>query len=112
MSNNQNNPETIPYQTFLKRLVIILTAVMITGFLSLIIFIGYTAVNLKTFKEPAKRLSKYQISIPIEGEIKSISLNGDNLLVFLQTKKNISKVFQISLETGFIEKEIDLQSQE
>ncbi len=110
MPNNQNNSEIIPYQTFLKRLVIILTTVMIAGFLSLIIFIGYTAVNLKTSKESEKKISKYKISIPIEGEIKSISLNGDYLLVLIQTKKNISKVFQISLATESIEKEIDLHS--
>ena len=112
MSNNQNNPEIIPYQTFLKRLVIILTGVMIAGFLSLIIFIGYTAVNLKTFRESDTNLSKYKILLPIEGEIKSISLDGNYRLVLLQTEKNISKVFQLSLVTGSIEKEIDLHSQE
>ena len=108
MSNNQNKSETIPYQTFLKRLVIILTSVMVTGFLILIIFIGYTAINIKQSSEPEKKLLKNKISIPLEGEIMSVSLNGNNLLVLVQTKKNLWKVLQISLATGFIEKEIDL----
>ena len=112
MSNNQNNLEIIPYQTFLKRLVIILTSIMIAGFLFLIIFIGYTAVNLKTLSEPAKKFSKHNILLPFEGEIKSISLNGDNLLILFQPKKKISKVLQISLTTGSIEKEIDLHPHE
>ena len=106
MPNNQNKSEIIPYQNFLKRLVIILTSVMVAGFLFLIIFIGYTAINLKKLSEPEKKFSKHKISIPIEGEIESVSLSGNNLLILLQTKKNISKVFLISLATGLIEKEI------
>ena len=109
MPNNQNKSEIIPYQNFLKRLVIILTTVMIVGFSFLIIFIGYTAINFKKLSEPEKKISKYKISIPIEGEIKSVSLSGNNLLILLQTKKNISKVFLISLATGLIEKEIVIE---
>ena len=108
MPNNQNKSEIIPYQTFLKRLVIILTSVMIAGFLFLIIFIGYTAINLKKFIEPEKKFSQQKISIPLEGRIKSVSLNGNNLLIFLETKDYTSKLLQISLTTGLIEKEIDL----
>ena len=111
MSNNQNKSEIIPYQTFLKRLVIILTSVMVVGFLFLIIFIGYTAINIKKLSEPEKKLSKNKISLPLEGEIRSVSLNGNKLLILIQTKKNISKVLQISLITGLIEKEIDLDLQ-
>jgi len=109
MPNNQNKSEIIPYQNFLKRLVIILTSVMVAGFLFLIIFIGYTAINLKKFSEPEKKFSKHKISIPIEGEIESVSLSGNNLLILLQTKKNISKVLLISLATGLIEKEIVIE---
>ena len=108
MSNNQNKPEIIPYQTFLKRLVIILTSVMILGFLFLIFFIGYTTVNIEKSKETPKKFSKHKISLPIEGKIKSVSLNGDNLLILVQTKENISKIFKISISTGIIEKEINL----
>ena len=108
MSNNQNKSEYIPYQTFLKRLVIILTSVMIAGFLFLIFFIGYTAINLKKINEPAKKALKHKFILPIEGEILSVSLNGNNLLILLQTKKNVSKVLQISLSTGSLEKEIEL----
>ncbi len=109
MSKNQNKSEIIPYQTFLKRLVIILTSVMVAGFLFLIIFIGYTAINIKKSSELEKKFSKNKIFIPLEGEIRSVSLNGNNLLILVQTKKNISKVLQISLATGLIEKEIDLE---
>ena len=108
MSDIENKSEIIPYQTFLKRLVIILTSVMIAGFVFLIIFIGYTAINLKKFNDPPKKLSKNKISIPFEGEIKSVSLNQDNLLILVKTKKNTFKVLQISLETGYLKKEIDL----
>ena len=109
MPNNQNKSEIIPYQNFLKRLVIILTSVMVAGFLFLIIFIGYTAINLKKLSEPEKKLSKHKISIPIEGEIDSVSLSGNNLLILLQTKKNTSKILLISLATGLIEKEIVIE---
>ena len=109
MPNNQNKSEIIPYQNFLKRLVIILTSVMVAGFLFLIIFIGYTAINLKKLSDTEKKFSKHKISIPIEGEIESVSLSGSNLLIFLQTKKNISKVVLISLATGLIEKEIVIE---
>ena len=112
MPNNQNKSEIIPYQNFLKRLVIILTSVMVVGFLFLIIFIGYTAINLKKLSEPEKKLSEHKISIPLEGEIRSVSLSGNNLLIFLQTKNNISKVLQISLATGLIEKEIEIELDE
>ncbi len=112
MPNNQNKSEIIPYQNFLKRLVIILTSVMVVGFLFLIMFIGYTAINLKKLSEPEKKFSKQKISIPLEGEIRSVSLSGNNLLIFLETKNNISKVLQISLATGFIEKEIEIELDE
>ncbi len=108
MPNNQNKLEIIPYQTFLKRLVIILTTVMIFGFLFLIIFIGYTAINFNNLNDQEKSFSKKKISIPFEGEIKSVSLDGNNLLILLKTKNSISKVLTISLVTGSLEKEIDL----
>ena len=85
---------------------------MVVGFLFLIIFIGYTAINIKKLSEPEKKLSKHKISIPLEGEIRSVSLSGNNLLIFLQTKNNISKVLQISLATGLIEKEIEIELDE
>ena len=64
---------------------------------------------MKKLSEPEKKLPKHRISIPLEGEIRSVSLNGNNLLILVQTKKNISKVLQISLATGLIEKEIDFE---
>ena len=112
MSNNQNNPETIPYQTFLKRLVILLTSVMILGFLFLISVIGYTAFNIRKGNDAKENSVKHDILLPLKGEIKSISLNGDKLLILLKTKQNISKALQISLSTGSIEKEINLYLKE
>ena len=56
-----------------------------------------------------KKFSKHKISIPIEGEIESVSLSGNNLLILLQINKNISKVLLISLATGLIEKEIVIE---
>ena len=82
---------------------------MVVGFIFLIIFIGYTAINLKKLSEPEEKLLKHNIFIPIEGEIESVSLSGNNLLILLQTKKNISKVLLISLATGLIEKEIVIE---
>ena len=82
---------------------------MVAGFLFLIIFIGYTAINLKKLSDTEKKFSKHKISIPVEGEIESVSLSGNNLLILLQTKKNISKVLLISLATGLIEKEIIIE---
>ena len=108
MLNNKNKSEIIPYQNFLKRLVVLLSSVMIAGFLFIIILIGYSVYNLKPSPKSTKNVSIPKISIPVKGKIKSIDLSDNNLTILIETEKDTLKIYQISLLTGSIEKEINL----
>ncbi len=81
---------------------------MIAGFLFIIILIGYSLYNLKQLPKSTKNISIPKISIPVQGKIKSIDLSDNNLIILIETGKDTLKIYQVSLLTGFIEKEISI----
>ena len=81
---------------------------MIAGFLFIIILIGYSVYNLKQLPKSTKNVFIPKISIPVQGKIKSIDLSNNNLIILIETEEDTLKIYQVSLLTGSIEKEINL----
>ena len=84
---------------FLKWLVIVLSVVMVLGFLFLVIILGIKIYNFNTTTQNLTEPSNRDILIP-DGKIESVDVGNDVLTIVLEVGVGQLEILVINLEDG------------
>ena len=86
---------------FLRWLVIVLSVVMILGFLFLITILGIKIVNFNKTPQPLSKSSNPDIYIN-EGKVESINIRDDLLTIVVRTIEGDLEVSIVDIENGIL----------
>ncbi len=101
MSEIKNSSKPDASLVFLKWLIIVLSIVMVSGFLFLVIILGIKISNFNTTSQNQKELSNQEILIP-DGKIESIEISNNVLIIVIKVSTGHLEIFLIDLEGGTI----------
>ena len=87
--------------SFLKWLVTVLSAVMILGFLYLIIILGLKITNFNTTKQTKDRPFNQSILIP-DGKIESIEVGNNLLIVIVKVREGHLEFSVVDKKAGIL----------
>ena len=86
---------------FLKRLVSVLSVVMILGFLFLITILGTKIANFNKTPQPLSKSSNSDILIA-EGEVESINVRDDLLTIVVKVSEGYLEVSVVDIKDGIL----------
>ena len=99
MSEIKNNLKPDVSLVFLKWLVIVLSLVMVFGFLFLLIILGIKISNFNTTTQNLTEPSNRDILIP-DGKIESVDVGNDVLTIVLEVGVGQLEILVMNLEDG------------
>ena len=86
---------------FLKWLVIVLSLVMILGFLFLVTILGIKIANFNKTQQPLSTSSNSDVLIS-EGEVESISIKDDLLTIIVKVSERYLEVSVVDMKDGIL----------